>query len=64
MNSPSACLVMPARRARSVILIPSGSALCAIPFEALEGASNDEQTTAMFAARMRLTRAMLDLASP
>lgn len=38
------------------------SALCAIPFEALEGSSPDEQTTAMFAGRMKLTRAMLDLA--
>jgi hypothetical protein len=38
------------------------SALCAIPFEMLENAVPDEQTTAMFAQRMKLTRRMLDLA--
>jgi hypothetical protein len=38
------------------------SALCAIPFEALADAALDEQTVAMFARRMELTRAMLDLA--
>jgi hypothetical protein len=39
------------------------SALCAIPFEALENAVPDEQTTAMFAGRMKLTRQMLELAA-
>ena len=37
------------------------SALCAIPFEALENAAPGEQTIAMFAERMRLTRLMLDM---
>jgi hypothetical protein len=39
------------------------SALCAIPFEALDNAVPGEQTTAMFAGRMKLTRLMLDLAA-
>ena len=38
------------------------SALCAIPFEALENAVPSEQTVAMFAGRVRLTRLMLDMA--
>jgi hypothetical protein len=37
------------------------SALCAIPFEALESAAPGEQTIAMYAERMKLTRLMLDL---
>jgi hypothetical protein len=37
------------------------SALCAIPFDALEHAAPDEATVATFAARVRLTRAMLDI---
>lgn len=37
------------------------SALCAIPFEALENAVPGEQTVAMFAARMKLTRSMLNM---
>lgn len=37
------------------------SALCAIPLETLEQAVPDEQTIAMFAERMKLTRLMLDL---
>ena len=39
------------------------SALCAIPFEALENAVPGEQTAAMFAGRMELTRLMLDMAA-
>jgi hypothetical protein len=39
------------------------SALCAIPFEALENAVPSEQTAAMFAGRMKLTRLMLDMAA-
>jgi hypothetical protein len=39
------------------------SALCAIPFETLENAVPGEQTVAMFAGRMKLTRLMLDLAA-
>lgn len=39
------------------------SALCAIPFEALENAVPGEQVVAMFAGRMKLTRLMLDMAS-
>jgi hypothetical protein len=39
------------------------SALCAIPFEALENAVPGEQTIAMFARRLELTRLMLDLAA-
>ncbi|HEX4094401.1 MAG TPA: hypothetical protein VHZ33_37270, partial [Trebonia sp.] len=37
------------------------SAVCAIPFEALENSVPDETTMAMFAGRLKLTRAMLDL---
>ena len=37
------------------------SALCAIPFEALENAVPGEQMAAMFAGRMKLTRLMLDM---
>jgi hypothetical protein len=37
------------------------SALCAIPFEALENAVPDEQMAAMFAGRLGLTRLMLDM---
>jgi hypothetical protein len=37
------------------------SALCAIPFEALENAVPGEQTIAMFSERMKLTRLMLDM---
>ncbi len=37
------------------------SALCAIPFEALENAVPGDQTIAMFAERMKLTRLMLDM---
>lgn len=37
------------------------SALCAIPFEALENAVPGQQTAAMFAGRMELTRLMLDM---
>jgi hypothetical protein len=39
------------------------SALCAIPFGTLENAVPGEQTVAMFAGRMKLTRLMLDLAA-
>jgi hypothetical protein len=39
------------------------SALCAIPFEALENAVPGQQTAAMFAGRMELTRLMLDMAA-
>src|ERR1700722_19725203 len=39
------------------------SALCAIPFEALENAVPGEQTAAMIAGRMKLTRLMLDMAA-
>jgi hypothetical protein len=37
------------------------SALCAIPFEGLENAVPGEQTVAMLAERMKLTRLMLDM---
>lgn len=40
------------------------SALCAIPFEALRSAPPGQPAVAMLAERMKLTRAMLDIAAP